>query len=418
MELIQEKENNYKFTDDFINIQKELDLLNESSCNLKMNNSKNTIKFLLEMYNNISNAKNDFNKLKDKQFNLFKITSPSMIPKPKELNNNFVPDNILNSINKNASYYLSYNYKLKKKTVSIKLVVFENLFFQLTEYYKYNEMIYVITHILEKYSSVECGKNLNIYIYLTDFKKIIPSSQLIELDTEHVNSAYSDVCVKNSEIVIFRKEEWIKVLIHELFHNYGLDFSKINYQSIKKKVKDIFPIKSEFELTESYAEFFGEMINITITSYYLYPELSIDLFIKKTLSLINYERIFSIYQCVKILNIIGIRYENLYLNDEISVSLRKTIYYYENTNVFCYYVLKMILLFYCDEFIQFCYEKNFHLLDFRKSESVLNSFYEFILQHYQSKKLINSIKNIEKTCVNIKDPFCIQTSRISCVEMN
>lgn len=416
MELIQESNNFYKFTDDFIKIKEKIHYL-DTTCFIKSRESKNVNKFLLEMYSNISKALEDFNKLKSKDFKVFPISSSQSIPKPSVIHNTFFPDDIQSYIDSHSSNYLSYNYRINKKKVSLKIITMENDIYD-NDYYKYNEIIYVITHILEKYSSVECGKNLKIYIYFTDFKKYIPNSQLIKIDTEHVNSAYSDVCVKDSEIVIFRKEEWIKVLIHELFHNYGLDFSKMNYENIKKNIRQVFPIKSEFHLAESYAEFFGEMINIALTTYYLYPEASISSYIKNSIFLINIERTFSILQCVKMLHVIGLQYKNLYLQDDVSESLRKTIYYHEKTNIFCYYVLKMILMYYCDEFIEFCYDYNFQLLDFRKSETVLKSFYEFIITHYKEKKLLTSIENIEKSCNNINDLFCIRTARISCVEMD
>ena len=35
-------------------------------------------------------------------------------------------------------------------------------------------------------------------------------------------------CRETSEITIYREEEWIKVLIHELFHNLNLDFSSMD----------------------------------------------------------------------------------------------------------------------------------------------------------------------------------------------
>ena len=57
------------------------------------------------------------------------------------------------------------------------------------------------------------------------------------LEPININGGVSNVCVKNSlsEIVIFRREEWFKVLIHETFHNYGLDFSDLIINSLRFK---------------------------------------------------------------------------------------------------------------------------------------------------------------------------------------
>jgi len=124
------------------------------------------------------------------------------------------------------------------------------------------------------------------------------------------------------------------------------------------------------------------------------------------------------FQCVKILYKIGLGYENLYLQDDLSKSLRNNIYYRENTNVFCYYVVKNILLFNCDDFVGFCYDKNLQFLDFRKTDTTLNFFYDFVKSRYNDKKLLNVIHKTEKNINNISNKLLKNTARISCIELN
>ena len=65
-----------------------------------------------------------------------------------------------------------------------------------------------------------------IYTYiLLHLSKSLPDTNTSTLGPDNVNTAFTLACSPNSEMVIFRREEWKKVFIHETFHTYGLDFS-------------------------------------------------------------------------------------------------------------------------------------------------------------------------------------------------
>ena len=64
------------------------------------------------------------------------------------------------------------------------------------------------------------------------------------------NSAVTYACASNGKILIYRKEEWKKVLINELFHSLCLDFALSNYNSLKSNIKKIFDVDSDFEITK------------------------------------------------------------------------------------------------------------------------------------------------------------------------
>jgi hypothetical protein len=72
----------------------------------------------------------------------------------------------------------------------------------------------------------ECSAEMDIYIYLTDLKKELPTrADGGAVREKHANTAFTTSCRKNTEIHLFRREEWLKVFIHETFHAMGLDFS-------------------------------------------------------------------------------------------------------------------------------------------------------------------------------------------------
>jgi hypothetical protein len=101
-------------------------------------------------------------------------------------------------------------------------------------------------YVLNKYSTKNCSETLNLYFYFTSLYKKIPESNLTNtiLDEYNVNTAFTRTCPSNSEIVIFRKEEWFKVLIHESFHNFALDFSDIDSEQGNNYILNIFPVNS------------------------------------------------------------------------------------------------------------------------------------------------------------------------------
>ena len=122
-------------------------------------------------------------------------------------------------------------------------------------------------YILNQYSSKICAKTITVYFYFTSLEKKLPKSAVSVLDEIHINTAFTTTCPRDSEIVIYRKEEWFKVFMHETFHNFGLDFSDMNNDICTRDILNIFPIDSKVNLYESYAEFWAEIMNALFCSF-------------------------------------------------------------------------------------------------------------------------------------------------------
>jgi hypothetical protein len=195
-------------------------------------------------------------------------------------------------------------------------------------------------YILTEYANKECSKQITIYFYFTTHEKILPVSNIDILDEIHINTAFTTTCPSNSEIVIFRKEEWFKVLIHETFHNFGLDFSDINNDVCVQEIRDLFQVKSDVNLYESYAETWAEIINVSFCSFIkLKNKNSIDDFLHNFQEFMIYEMNYSYFQLIKVLDFMGIQYKDLCCNNSKSIMMKETLYK-ENTNVLAYYVIK------------------------------------------------------------------------------
>ena len=106
----------------------------------------------------------------------------------------------------------------------------------------------------------------------------------------------------------------------------------------------------------------------------------------------RFEQIFSLFQMVKILDFMGLNYKNLFSNDSVSNGVRRYLFK-EKSNVFAYYIIKNLLLYFNVDFLIWCKQHNNNLLSFNKNSSTLNSFLRFIDEKHQNKTFL---KDIEK----------------------
>ena len=192
-----------------------------------------------------------------------------------------------------------------------------------------------------------------------------------------------------SEIVIFRKEEWFKVLIHESFHNFGLDFADMNNSECHSHILRMFKVSSEVNLFEAYTEFWAEIINACFCSFFiLQNKNNVDEFILNADFFINFERTYSFFQLVKTLDFMGVTYADLHS------SLSRNTKYKEKSNILAYYVIKTILIHNFQDFLSWCQRNNSSLLQFNKEGNAQMKMCAFIEDKYKSDSLL---QNIDKT---------------------
>tara|TARA_R110002074_G_scaffold47444_1_gene121647 strand:+ start:1670 stop:2914 length:1245 start_codon:yes stop_codon:yes gene_type:complete len=317
--------------------------------------------------------------------------------KPKIYFSRFFPKHIREYINTTEKHQLIYNCDIDGRKISIYFTIFsEDELGNLDEYDKYAKFMYMWLYICGLYSLKKCAKTLDIYIYLTPFTKSLPETSTSTLGPDHVNTAFTLACAPNSEMVIFRSEEWMKVFIHETFHTYGLDFSSHDSHIIKKSVQDIFPIDSEFNVEEAYAETWSRIINSAFCSYnslvnkkdtktfFLYMDFSLRM-----------ERIFSLYQCEKVLRFMGLTYDDLHSSKEKSAYLRKN-FYREKTNVFAYYVLTAVFMDNYLGFLQWCDDNNTAFMQFNCTHKNMENFSKYIEDNYDSKSFKSGLECVGK----------------------
>ena len=165
-----------------------------------------------------------------------------------------------------------------------------------------------------------------ITYYDLDDKKKFPINKDVALGKNECNSALTFVDHhKNGDIIIYRREEMIKVLIHEMIHSNLID-DKIKFSD----KSGIFCVNYEILLNEAYTETLATIINL---SYNALSKRELNEMFKKELD-------YSTYICSKILTYYNISS----INDIIKKDGKCGKIFPQETNVFSYYLLKNILL--------------------------------------------------------------------------
>ena len=364
------------------------------------NNKSDTI--INTLHDNIEKADNYVTKKKKGScfnYTITKINTVSQIPRPTMYDSHFFPDKIKKYIDENSTYTLQFTCTIKKRVINVHFVIFEyttqDVLFILN---RYIQMIYMWMYMLDSFSVKKCSKILDLYIYLTPFKKELPDNQLVTLDSEHVNTGYTTGCREQTEIVLYRKEEWFKVFIHETFHNFGLDFSDMNLSSINKCIREIFNVNIEYNLYESYCEVWARIMNTMIYSYFSLPNKhrsNPETFRNTFKENMKIEAYHSLYQSLKILTFMDLNFKLITEKSKDNIEICNHLYR-EKTSVFSYYIITSLLMNNYINFLGWCVKHNNILLQFRKTPGNLDKYIEFIKDCCKNPHIKKNIKKLEK----------------------
>ena len=391
--------------------------------------SKRTDIILNELYNDILDSYNYLNTLKQKgqyyTITTKKVLTATQISKPQNFNSNSFPEIVRKHIDELTMSELTYQFSLYGRNIKVHFIVEDdNVELELETYNKHVDSIIMWLYILNQYASKQCATSLVIYLYFTSLEKRIPNSNIFILDEINVNTAFTTTCPKDSEIVVFRKEEWFKVFIHETFHNFALDFSDMNNNDAHKCILDIFKVNSNVNLYEAYTEFWAEIMNALFCSFFsLKNKNDIDDFLSNAEFFINFERTFSFFQLVKTLDFMSLTYKDLYSETERSRMLRENLYK-EKTNVLSYYIIKTVLINNYQGFLSWCKTNNLSLLQFKKTIKNQTEFCNFIKNNYKSISMLNGVtetksflNDIRKKSKRMNLSYILSNLRMSICEL-
>lgn len=258
--------------------------------------------------------------------------------------------------------------------------------------------VYLWLSIASEQVSATCSKTVNIYFYLIDRKKEIVLDE--EIDLIHVNTAFTTGCQPHTNVHIFREEEWFRALVHESFHNLGFDFLQLDeflQEQAENKIRAIFPVNmKEIRFNETYCEMWAEILNNIFFIYLSDPppptfsRFQMEQMMKLFKEMMYFEGMFSIWQCVKILNHNHLVYSQLY-NETLASK------YKEKTQGFSYYVLKSIYMLHLSQFIHFCATNSAkNSLRFMLNRKTISNYTGIIEDKHDSKKMKDALSIMEK----------------------
>ena len=344
----------------------------------KMDNPYNNKKLSKQIYGRIQESKKESESI-DYDYNLHDITT--------NLNTNpFVAKEVCGYVSKHLHY--QYDIRFQHKNIDFLVHIMCEITNIDIEYYIHMIKWIVCLCLYEVKNDKEETFHLNIF--LTSLPKMIPINFPNKVMPIHINSGYSHH-TNTMNVCIFRKEEWVKVLIHECFHAFNMDFheEKINFPNL---FQSTFFIQSKFLVFESFVEFWARILNCALFTYQLEPVNNFQKFHEIFTLNMHMERIYSICQASKVLKLFHLSYADVI--DKKKENICRKIYK-EDTNAFCYYIITSILMCHFDKTLEWFDVNNNSLFQFDKSERQVVIFCHYIKQLAKSESLLNLFKNID-----------------------
>uniref|UniRef100_A0A6C0K1X7 Uncharacterized protein n=1 Tax=viral metagenome TaxID=1070528 RepID=A0A6C0K1X7_9ZZZZ len=315
---------------------------------------------------------------------------------------NDIPENFKIIIGTTLSQQKTFQMNIGGRDIFVAFYADANKSHSSKKWTEYLKKIYIWLKIISQFASTSCVKTLYIYIYLTHEKKQLPADPSTALGRNHANTAFTTSCTSNTEIHLYREEEWFKVFIHETFHSYGLDFSTMENGPANAKIREIFGVSSDVRLYESYTEIWAEIIHICFLVHFQMitaPKWeNVDNFISKIKNILLYEITFSLLQCAKVLKHSGLKYEDIAKQDAASKKKVAGLYK-EETPLFSYYIVKSVLLFFANDFVEWTMIHNRGSFNFQKTQQNVDAYIRFIQKHSKNPKYIKTMKMMEE-CLN------------------
>ena len=219
--------------------------------------------------------------------------------------------------------------------------------------------------------------------YLLDVKRVLDGDTFF--DKEEVNGGACWSSPEECDITVWRKEEIVKVSIHELIHGLSYDY-KQDTPDIIEHYKERYGISSpKMNTFEAYTEIWAELIHCYLVArlisskdrpkcYHIF-----DAFVSTEIE-------FSKFQSNKVL-------ELLKLNKDVN----------KETNVTAYYLIKTELYSSLNNFLQFCLNNNDNFIKLKDKIKYL----EYLKK---TKQLL--IKKFNTT-----SDYLLQTTRMTCLEL-
>lgn len=218
------------------------------------------------------------------------------------------------------------------------------------------EFLQIVTGIVSFMDHVSHNEEINkltLSFYLLDDKKEVRDVDI--LGPDEVNGG-ATIMTYNPSIIMWRKEEICKVLIHELVHAFAYDHSREGDTSdIIKHYQQKYDVSSQtLNIFEAYTEIWAELIHCYFLANYILQKCNLDI---KEYDLfkafVQLERQFSLEQCQRVLHL---------YDKKLTKDINK------ETNVLPYYIIVGEIYESLQGFLTFCKKHNKNFINIQNLE--------------------------------------------------
>jgi len=309
--------------------------------------------------------------------------------------------------NKLMSFFIRHNCLMPIKQTKKTDAIFIKLYHEITEGVSYIESVKARLGTSFYKLKITSITNVNQIPRPTTFPpNSFPNKVRTHID-EHALSVLSysfNMFERKINIFFLTEDEDPETLVvdYNKYVDYMLVWLYMVQSTCNEKILSLFPVNSEVNLYESYTEFWARIINALLCSYVnIKDKGDIDEFLLNTEFFINFERIFSFFQMIKVLKFMDMTYKNMYERTSASNNIRNMMYK-EQTSVLSYYIITLILFNSYQDFVSWCATNNTKLLQFKKTTTNLDNFCSYIERKYRTKTLLDGIKCSEHLFANVE----------------
>lgn len=137
--------------------------------------------------------------------------------KPNVLGGRYMSKRVLGFIKNKMHYHVEREYIFDNTRVSLSIFCINKTYNFALLYNVLNFYIYALNKVVHR-------PVVKLVLYLSNMKKLFPSAVDVMLNEDNVNSGVTFMQEDDRCIIIYRKEELFKVLLHELLHYYDIGF--------------------------------------------------------------------------------------------------------------------------------------------------------------------------------------------------
>jgi hypothetical protein len=318
------------------------------------------------------------------------VSSQTKLSNVVPYNINYLDTRLQNKINQTTYWHTKYTLTFRNLPLTI------NICSPTKRKQQNNNVLYIVLFTIYYCQQVMSMRNfamsnntLTIDIVLSKYKKILTKSNMIDQYTVNSGVTSFDYSHQTVNILVFRREEVAKVLIHEIIHAMRVDDPKPAHV-VSNSVSTFFGANMYLNINESFTEAYACMLNIALAAL-----------VQKKSALgfkqfFNVERTFIKNQAMNVLQRLDFQIPGGVLLPPKN--------YKEVTNVISYYVLKYILYENINVFCTFLQVGEYKLND-------IDVYIDFIYN------LLTKHKWISKSQIDNNDDTSLRMSVVDLVDI-